>query len=47
MHKRKRSTSTSIFTVLTFFLTLGKIQDGGQDGDMFADVTGLHQRHRP
>ena len=34
--------------VLTGFLILGKIQDGGQDGDhCFIDVKGLKQRHHP
>ena len=37
----KKSTSTSILAVLTVFLTLGKIQDGGQDGDH------VWWRHRP
>lgn len=33
----------SILSIFTWFLILGKIQDGGQDGD----VSGLQQRHRP
>ena len=35
-----------ILSVLTWFLILGKIQDGAQEGDL-GDVTGTKQRHYP
>ena len=34
-----------VLPVLTLFLILGKIQDGGQDGHHCCDVTGPQQRH--
>ena len=34
-------------TILTRFLILDKIQDGGQDGTIVGDATGLKQRHLP
>ena len=37
----------SFLAVLTWFLILGKIQDGGQDGNHFGDVIGLQQRQHP
>ena len=37
----------SFLAVLSWFLILGKIQGGGQDGDHCGDVRGLQQRHHP
>ena len=43
--KHKKLPFLAIF--LTWFLTLGKIQDGGKMATIVGDVTGLQQRHYP